>query len=128
MRTPMPLYFSNAGRTAAMNFSFSGVLGRFVERIRTNVDAGLHRDHHFRLQFGSAGVVDIQPDAMADPVIEPDAHLLIAGDVRDQPELQESLFEDLGGRALDRLRPAAPDWCPGRAILKAACCASQTRR
>src|SRR5580700_11383978 len=28
MRTPMPLYFSNAGRTAAMNFSFSGVLGR----------------------------------------------------------------------------------------------------
>ena|SRR5438477_2873133 len=29
MRTPMPLYFSNAGFTASMNFSFSGVLGRF---------------------------------------------------------------------------------------------------
>jgi hypothetical protein len=28
MRTPMPLYFSKAVLTAAMNFSFSGVLGR----------------------------------------------------------------------------------------------------
>src|SRR5579863_5525486 len=28
MRTPMPLYFSNAGFTAAMNLAFSSVFGR----------------------------------------------------------------------------------------------------
>ena len=33
-RTPMPLYFSKAGRMAAMNFSFSGVLGRLSSASR----------------------------------------------------------------------------------------------
>ena len=53
-----------------------GRLGQFVERIRTDVDSRLHRDHHARLQLGSAGIVHIQSDPVADPVIEPDAHLL----------------------------------------------------
>ena len=32
----------------------------------------------------------------------------VAGDVGDQPQLEQSLFEDLGGRALHRLGTAAP--------------------
>jgi hypothetical protein len=48
IRTPMVLYFSNAGFTFAMNAFVLGRVGQVIERVFADVDAGLVRETSFR--------------------------------------------------------------------------------